>query len=172
MSAARRIALRIDDPLSPATADTSGSPPRAGGDRFEAPPPNQPATDHRPAGRPRRRRRADAAEPTGRTADGPLEPGAWSRPWRAWSGSTRVASYRLPDELLAELGEVANGLRLPIGLIVTAAITRVLDEPATVIAELVDRADDARIHGRRLSRRGRGQQRDEDSTGVEGPSTC
>jgi hypothetical protein len=38
--------------------------------------------------------------------------------------------------------------------LVTAAITRLLDEPDEVIAELVDRADDARIQGRRASRRG------------------
>src|ERR1700736_6603639 len=39
--------------------------------------------------------------------------------WRTWSGQTRVASYRLPDELLAELTGMSDELQLPIGLVVT-----------------------------------------------------
>jgi len=38
-------------------------------------------------------------------------------------------------------------------MIVAAAITQLLDRPAEQIAQLVDRADDARIDGRRNSRR-------------------
>jgi hypothetical protein len=38
-------------------------------------------------------------------------------------------------------------------MIVTAAITQLLDQPPEQIAALVDRADDARIHGRRNARR-------------------
>ena len=74
--------------------------------------------------------------------------------WRSWSGRTRVASYRLPDELLAELASTSADLQLQVGLIVTAAITHLLDQPGDVIASLVDRADDARIQGRRAARRG------------------
>jgi len=74
--------------------------------------------------------------------------------WRAWSGQTRVASYRLPDELLGELASTAAELQLAVGLLVTAAIAHLLDEPADAIAGLVDRADDARIEGRRAARRG------------------
>ena len=76
--------------------------------------------------------------------------------WRSWSGGTRVASYRLPDELLAELASTSAELQLQVGLIVTAAIAHLLDEPDDVIAALVDRADDARIQGRRATRRGLG----------------
>ncbi|MGA2010261.1 MAG: hypothetical protein ABSH51_06970 [Solirubrobacteraceae bacterium] len=78
--------------------------------------------------------------------------------WREWAGVTAVGSFRLPHELLAELGERARELRLPIGLIVTAAITQLLDQPPDEIGALVDRADDARIHGRRNARRRLGDQ--------------
>ncbi|MBV9000889.1 MAG: hypothetical protein JO304_17640 [Solirubrobacterales bacterium] len=82
------------------------------------------------------------------------EPPATSREvWRAWSGITGVGSFRLPHELLVELSDTARRLGLPIGMIVTAAITQLLDHPPEQIAELVDRADDARIHGRRNARR-------------------
>jgi hypothetical protein len=59
----------------------------------------------------------------------------------------------MPHELLAELGDTARELQLPIGLIVTAAITQLLEQPPDAIAALVDHADDARIHGRRQARR-------------------
>jgi len=64
-----------------------------------------------------------------------------------------VGSFRLPHELLAELGDAARELQLPIGMIVTAAITQLLDQSAEEIAVLVDKADDARIQGRRRARR-------------------
>ncbi|MBV8989172.1 MAG: hypothetical protein JOY58_20375 [Solirubrobacterales bacterium] len=64
-----------------------------------------------------------------------------------------MGSFRLPHELLAELGDAARELQLPIGMIVTAAITQLLDQSAEEIAVLVDKADDARIQGRRRARR-------------------
>jgi phenylpyruvate tautomerase PptA (4-oxalocrotonate tautomerase family) len=64
-----------------------------------------------------------------------------------------VGSFRLPHELLVELGDTARELQLPIGMMVTAAITQLLDQPPDAIAVVVDRADDARIQGRRLARR-------------------
>ena len=64
-----------------------------------------------------------------------------------------MGSFRLPHELLAELGDTARELQLPIGMIVTAAITKLLDQPPEEIAVLVDKADDARIQGRRRARR-------------------
>jgi hypothetical protein len=64
-----------------------------------------------------------------------------------------VGSFRLPHELLDELGSAARELQLPIGMIVTAAITQLLDQSAEEIAVLVDKADDARIQGRRRVRR-------------------
>jgi hypothetical protein len=66
-----------------------------------------------------------------------------------------VGSFRLPHELLEELGDTARELQLPVGLMVTAAITQLLDEPPDTIVALVDRADDARIKGRRQMRRWR-----------------
>jgi cellulose biosynthesis protein BcsQ len=74
-------------------------------------------------------------------------------PWRSWSGQTRVASYRLPDELLPELDATATRLHLAIGVLVTAAIAHLLDHPGEAIQQLVDRADDTRIQGRRWARR-------------------
>jgi hypothetical protein len=53
-----------------------------------------------------------------------------------------------------ELASSSGELQLPVGLLVTAAIAHLLDEPADAIAGLVDRADDARIEGRRAARRG------------------
>ena len=44
-------------------------------------------------------------------------------------------------------------LQLPIGLLVTAAIAHLLDHPEKTIQQLVDRADDTRIQGRRWARR-------------------
>jgi hypothetical protein len=90
---------------------------------------------------------------TGR-ADVNGEPSERAAVWRSWSGRSRVASYRLPDELLEELADRAAALGLPVGLIVTAAIASVLDAPGEAIEALVDRADDARIEGRREVRRG------------------
>jgi hypothetical protein len=73
--------------------------------------------------------------------------------WRDWNGVTGVGSFRLPRELLIELSDTARELGLPIGMIVTAAIAQLLDQPSEQIAALVDRADDAGIQGRRQSRR-------------------
>ena len=64
-----------------------------------------------------------------------------------------MGSFRLPHELLVELGDTAREQGLPIGMIVSAAITQLLDQPPETIAALVDRADDARIQRRRRSRR-------------------
>ena len=64
-----------------------------------------------------------------------------------------MGSFRLPHELLAELADSARELQVPVGLIVTAAITQLLDQPPDTIAALVDQADDARIQGRRRARR-------------------
>ena len=80
---------------------------------------------------------------------------ASDRAWRRWSGVTSVGSFRLPHELLTELGDTARELQLPVGMIVTAAITQLLDQTPDTIATLVDRADDARIQGRRRARRTR-----------------
>ena len=96
---------------------------------------------------------AAAAAPKPPSPDPPAT--ASDEVWRNWSGVTGVGSFRLPHELLTELGDTARELQLPIGMIVTAAITELLDQSAETIATLVDRADDARIQGRRRARRHR-----------------
>ena len=101
------------------------------------------------------------ASANGRPAAGPQQPtdatepiaGTDGRAWREWSGLTGVGSFRLPHELLSELSDTARELQLPVGLIVTAAITQLLEQPPDTISALVDRADDSRIQGRRRARR-------------------
>ena len=103
---------------------------------------NRPPASARPS--------ATRHEPTRQSGD-PAEPEG--RAWREWTGLGGVGSFRLPHELLAELGDAARELQLPIGMIVTAAVTQLLDQSAEEIAVLVDKADDARIQGRRRARR-------------------
>jgi hypothetical protein len=52
-------------------------------------------------------------------------------------GSLGSRTFRLPDELLIELGDTDRELQLPIGLIVTAAITHLLDQPPATIATIL-----------------------------------
>ena len=159
MTTVRRRGLQIDDPLSPGQPGVEEKSPSQSAEHTppkpireghvqastSAPPPEQPGN----AGNESRPASASEQEPPAHTAAGHEENGIW----RAWSGVTGVGSFRLPHELLVELGDTARELGLPIGMIVTAAITQLLDQPPEQIAELVDRADDARIHGRRHARR-------------------
>jgi hypothetical protein len=168
MNRPRRSGLDIDDPLGP------------GPSAHEKPTATQPGTDHtapadedkaadrssdgsmgtaRPPVRSKGSRNTVPAserpsairhQTTGETGD-LAEPDG--RPWRDWTGLSGVGSFRLPHELLAELGDTARELQLPIGMIVTAAITQLLDEPPDEIAALVDKADDARIQARGRARR-------------------
>lgn len=131
--------LQIDDPLG-------------GGQSIEPP---TPADPQRTANR--RPRTAQPTQSSGgpakRTPQSNGRRSTTAQLWREWSGLTGVGSFRLPHELLAELGDTARELGLPVGLMATAAIAQLLDQPPEQIAALVDRADDARIHGRRTSRR-------------------
>ncbi|HLH66634.1 MAG TPA: hypothetical protein VKV27_13115 [Solirubrobacteraceae bacterium] len=138
MTSIRRQALKIDDPLGPGATPAAEAPSAAPvkTTRRKA----APASTRRPGGDAKRARSQTEAAP----CDGV---------WRQWSGLTGVGSFRLPHELLAELSDTARELGLPVGLMATAAIAQLLDQPAEEIAALVDRADDARIHGRRSSRR-------------------
>jgi hypothetical protein len=163
MSRLRRTGLTIDDPLAASPAATNDS--ATGPDEVE--PAATVAFDVASTTEPSRSKKTAAQRPSsgpGTVAAAPRSaPGSAAavlasnaqagEPWRSWSGQTRVASYRLPDELLAELGATATRLHLPIGLLVTAAIAHVLDHSGEVIEQLVDRADDARIQGRRGARR-------------------
>jgi hypothetical protein len=169
MTTLRKHGLQIDDPLRPrqppapaqlsAEADPAAAQAsdvsrggQAGGEATDR------AVSADAAQKPNRRRRST---PASKPATGRREQaGRDERPtpaggevWREWSALTGVGSFRLPHDLLAELGDTARELGLPIGLIVTAAITQLLDQSPEHIAALVDRADDARIHGRRANRR-------------------
>jgi hypothetical protein len=184
MSRLRKMGLTIDDPLAPGAAKPTEPPrPRARRPPEESEPAQLSKGDRAsegPAGaRPQPAAIPDArgpsTDPASRTPASRAPQGdrssetAVATSWRSWSGATRVASYRLPDELLIELAASADELRLQVGLMVTAAITHLLDQPDTVIGELVDRADDARIRGRRATR-GR-RQTDEQAQVAVGPST-
>jgi hypothetical protein len=157
MSTVRRRGLQIDDPLGPAEPTQPDERPAEAGMTTK-----QEETARRPVDRadhPSEER--ERGEPEGeqlgpgtpRHLDAPAPRAASREVWRVWSGITGVGSFRLPHELLVELSNTARELALPIGMIVTAAITQLLDQPPERIAELVDRADDARIHGRRNARR-------------------
>ena len=166
MTTPKRPSLQIDDPLSPCQPlhPTAPTQPPSEDDM-----PTSSEAVHRgqaratkPSPNPGRREEPDTAsrpetvqevEPPAPQTSGQ----AGEALWRTWSGITGVGSFRLPHELLSELGDRARELRLPIGMIVTAAITRLLDQPPEVIAALVDRAEDARIQGRRRARRRRAE---------------
>jgi hypothetical protein len=166
MSRLRRTGLTIDDPLLPGAAEDHVTPARSrddelvGGSSGGSPAGSTLSPKAKPSAAPRSTARqatrtTPAATSAARTAPTQATTATPANgAWRAWGGQTRVASYRLPDELLAELASTSAELQLPVGLLVTAAIAHLLDEPADSIARLVDRADDARIEGRRAARRG------------------
>jgi hypothetical protein len=161
MTDLRQRGLRIDEPLAPRAPTPGATAPKdpQDGDSHTRPAELAAAaangTPEHAAGtqrkrRPARRRAVSAPRATASPQHGsPGRPG----PWRAWSGRSRVASYRLPDELLDELARMAEEHTLPVGLLVTAAITHLLDQDLPTIIALVDGAEDARVEGRRLARR-------------------
>lgn len=162
MSRLRQRGLTIDDPLAAAPTATNGS--VTGPDEVESAATAASGVVHT-AGPPRIKkaaaRRPSSTPGTGRAAPRPATTvsamnGRPGELWRSWSGQTRVASYRLPDELLSEVGDTATRLQLPIGLLVTAAVAHLLDHPDEAIQQLVDRADDTRVQGRRWARRALG----------------
>ena len=147
MSSLRRRGLQLDDPLGP-------GPPAGNGDGVA-----NVAVERKPEPREKKRPTKTAGRPaaTGQKPARPISRGGDDdrRAWREWSAFTGVGSFRLPQELLTELGDTARELELPIGMLVTAAITQLLDQSPETVTELVDRADDARIQGRRRARRRR-----------------
>ncbi len=148
MTSKARPPLTIDDPLAP--RPQSGNEPTTAG---EAPPegdaPQEP-TRRQPSRRPRPRRPAD--RPAQRADERETYEDSPSRPW---AESSRVASYRLPDELLDELNARTRRLELPIGLTVAAALVEFLDRDDAAITAVVDALDDARHRARRAARRAR-----------------
>jgi hypothetical protein len=158
MTTPTRRRLQIDDPLGPTQSAHPDHPPA----RATAPMPDAiqnrraEATD-RLSDPGRRGKREGISRPSTVPQQQTSAPNQADRPenevWRAWSPITGVGSFRMPHELLAELSDTARELGLPIGMIVTAAITQLLDQPPEEIATLVDKADDARIQARRTARR-------------------
>jgi hypothetical protein len=137
-----RPRLTLDDPLTgPQQQDTGQSAP------------------------PRRPRRASSPRTAETTAETPrAEETTDKQPvvdvpasdeWRDWSGRNRVASFRLPDELLDELVDRAARLGLPIGQTVIAALTSLLDHDDTTLIGLADRAAQAIVRGKRRNRQQR-----------------
>jgi hypothetical protein len=158
MTTLRRRGLQIDDPLGPTQSARHDPPPP----QATVPTPDAiqnggaEATD-RLSDPGRRGERDGTSSPSTVLQQKTSTPNHPDRPdnevWRAWTGITGVGSFRIPHELLAELGDAARELQLPVGMIVTAAITHLLDQPPDEIATLVDKADDARIQARRTARR-------------------
>jgi hypothetical protein len=146
VTSARRRGLQIDDPLGADQPTQASERSTETGSQTTS---DAPA--HGQRGEPQTGRRDETGMRRHTASPGPQR--SSHEVWRAWSGITGVGSFRLPHELLVELSDTARKLGLPIGMIVTAAITQLLDQPPEQIAELVDRADDARIHGRRNARR-------------------
>jgi hypothetical protein len=157
MSTVRRRGLQMDDPLGVGQLTQGNEPPLEGGaataSQTAANRPVQASDRSSEDGQREEPRGAERQTATPRQTTARVPQPADSVAWREWSGITGVGSFRLPHELLVELSDAARGLGLPIGMIVTAAITQLLNRPPEQIAELVDRADDARIHGRRIARR-------------------
>jgi len=158
MTTVRRRGLQIDDPLAQGQLAQRNEPPTEAGaptaPEAAATRPIQASdriSEDRQRGAPESARQGKTAAPGHTTAR--MQQPANREVWRTWSGITGVGSFRLPHELLVELGDTARELGLPIGTIVTAAITQLLDQPPAQIAALVDRADDARTHGRRNATR-------------------
>lgn len=154
-----RPVLELDDPLAPRRPPVA--PVRERGDSGG----EHPQAAARP---PRRRAARPRPELVAEPSDGPREPlagdlavveedtsasGRADSAWRHWAGGTRVASYRLPDELLEELDDRARRLGVPIGMTVAAGLLQLFDQDDETIISLVERAEDARVLGRRSARR-------------------
>lgn len=146
MSAARPH-LTLDDPLSTPVATAPVATVATVDPPAPAPAPAPPVAQ---------RRRPRPAAPRPRTDATPQ--GTTSAPageWRDWSGASRVASFRLPDEILIELTERTTRLGLPIGQTVLAAITALLDSDDETLLAQIDRAAQALTRGKRRARQQR-----------------
>jgi hypothetical protein len=159
----RRPVLELDDPLAPRRPAVASEAPTADTtDRSH----EQPAestktpTTRRPGRRRGQNPVASVADPPDAVISRELSvvgesssPASNDGAWRSWAGGTRVASYRLPDELLEELDERARRLGVPIGMTVAAGLLQLFDQDDESIVRLVERAEDARVLARRAARR-------------------
>ena len=159
MTAVRRRGLQIDDPLGPGEpTQPDKAPTGAGVTTTSAEVARRPGaasdriSEAGQRGEPRSGRQDETDTPRHTAAPASREL------WRAWSGITGVGSFRLPHELLVELGDTARELGLPIGMIVTAAITSCSTsrpsrspssstQPTTPASTAADTPDDASPNG-------------------------
>jgi hypothetical protein len=84
-------------------------------------------------------------------ADAAPEP--HSGPWRSWGPFVRAVGFKWPAELADELDDRRHDLREPVGLMVVAAVTHLLDQDDETIHALIDRAEDAKPRDGRRRRR-------------------
>jgi hypothetical protein len=67
-----------------------------------------------------------------------------SAPWRTWGRFHQTVSFKWPPELADELDNRRHDLREPVGLMVVAAITHLLDQDDDTIRRLIDRVEQAK----------------------------
>lgn len=73
--------------------------------------------------------------------------------WRQWGPFHQTVSFKWPPDLVDELDNRRHDLREPVGLMVVAAITHLLDQDDETIRKLIDRAEQSK------PRSGRGHHR-------------
>ena len=152
MTAPARPRLTLDDPLAGRETPASASALSADDSEPAAPTKNESAPSDNAAWE-KRRRAARKPPPPGE----PVAATRAAEDWRDWSGRTRVTSFRLPDELLDELGDRTARLGLPIGQTVLAALAALLDRDDAALIDKVDRAAQALAHGKRRARQQRAE---------------
>lgn len=75
--------------------------------------------------------------------------------WRSWGPFHQTVSFKWPPELVQELDDRRHDLREPVGLMVIAAVTHLLDQDDNTIRGLIDRAEQAKPRSGRPRNRGR-----------------
>jgi hypothetical protein len=111
----------------------------------------QPATPKVPPAAKNGRRSSGAQKPATPAHTAPRE--QESTVWRRWGPFHQTVSFKWPPELVAELDDRRYELREPVGLMVVAAITYLLDQDDDAIRALIDRAEQAKPRAGRPRRR-------------------
>jgi hypothetical protein len=75
--------------------------------------------------------------------------------WRSWGPFHQTVSFKWPPELVQELDDRRHDLREPVGLMVIAAVTHLLDHDDNTIRGLIDCAEQAKPRSGRPRNRGR-----------------
>ena len=129
----------------PSAAEQRSSP--GGGSEDAMVTPNNGTTTRGARGRPRFRAEAKRGEDSApeRTPD----------LWREWGAFHQTVSFKWPSELVEELDDRRHDLREPVGLMVIAAVTHLLDQDDKTIHDLIDRAEQAKPRSGRARNRSR-----------------